>query len=121
MTLNLDVSQIQRKRNQFCWLLLACLLLGFINITLPFIAFEYAKKEKADITLREVRFNLVEIQSPQYHFWQFWATACSTSGKLLLIPYTIFWFQYFRSSGYSYKSSILCSLGMSFPLFNFFI
>jgi hypothetical protein len=122
MTLNLDRSQIQRKRNQFCWLLLACLLSGILAITFAFIALEYAKKEKADITFREVRFNLVEIKLPQYHFWRILATVCSTGGKILLTPLTlVFCFQYLRSLGFSYRRSILYILVMFLPIINLFI
>jgi hypothetical protein len=123
MTLNLDLSQIQRKRNQFSWLFLACLLIGGIAITFAFIALEYAKTEKADATIREVRFNRIEIQSPQYHFWRILAFVCSTSGKILLTPITlIVYFQYLRSLGYSFRRSVLYFLITLFlPVINLFI
>jgi hypothetical protein len=123
MTQNLDLLQIQRKRNQLCWLLLACVLVGVIAITFAFIALEYAKTEKADATIRDVRFNLIEIQSPQYHFWRILAMVCSTSGKTLLTPITlIVYFQYLRSLGYSSRRSILYLIvTLILPIINLFI
>jgi hypothetical protein len=85
------------------------------------VAFEYAKKEKADITFKEARFNFIEIQSPQYHLWRILATVFSTSGKMLLIPFTLVLFQYWRSSEHSLGRSILFSLVMVLPMINLFI
>jgi hypothetical protein len=120
MTLNLDLLQIQRKRNQFCWLLLASILIGTIAITFACVALEYAKKEKADISIRDIRFNRVEIQSPQYHFCRIGAIVCRTSG-MLLIPLTfVALFQYLRSLRYSYRRSILFLL-ILLPIINLYL
>ncbi|MDR2754752.1 MAG: hypothetical protein LBC20_03515 [Planctomycetaceae bacterium] len=123
MTLNLDISQIQRKRNQFCWLFLSCLLIGCISITCAYVALQYAKNEKADISVRDVRFNLAEIESPQYHFWRIWANVCSTGGKLLLTPITlVVYIQYLLSLGYSYRRTTLYFFAtLLLPIINLFI
>jgi hypothetical protein len=99
MASNLDLLQIQRKGNQFCWLFLACLLIGCFKIAFVCVALEYAKNEKADTTSREVRFNLIGIQSPQYHFWRILATVFNISGVLLTPLMLVACFRYLRSQG----------------------
>ncbi|MDR2172550.1 MAG: hypothetical protein LBP59_20615 [Planctomycetaceae bacterium] len=115
-----DVLLIKKKRRQFLWLILACFVVGGINITLLFISLDIARRERPETTVREVRFQLVEIQSQEYQSYRAVLSAFDLFGKLFLTPAIWFvYFQYLHSLGYSKKRSLCYLLATLFlPIIN---
>jgi len=61
---------VRKAKNLFYWLLFACFVYGGVNIYVASSALGEARQERSETTFREVRFNLVEIQSEKYHSLQ---------------------------------------------------
>lgn len=118
----MSTAVIRYRLKSFLRLLLVCIVIGIFNFTCAVVALNYARVEKPDIRIRDVRFNLVEIQSPQYHFYR----RCCTYGKLIgdvfaawcVVPFVL----YLRALGYSKsKTTLWCLSIFLLPVINLFI
>jgi hypothetical protein len=115
-------TQLIRKRlNWFLWCFSICLLWGVLNFFLTYTALEYAKTEIPDATFRQVRFNLIEVNAPEYHNYKLAADVMTPIGKLLGCFTFGVWVLYIGSLGYSRKKTILWVIAMFLPIINLFV
>lgn len=119
---DVDGDLIRRKRNLFCWLFLACLLIGGINIFLAFQALKIGWEEVPELTFRDVRFERVEIESPKYRQIRNVMSFLNIGGEILGIVLLYVYVQWLWAMDYSNTKTLLITLGTIFlPIVNMVI
>ena len=118
---DIDPNAIQRKQNLFLWLFLAALVWGGCNIAIAYTALGIAKEEVPEATLRDIRFDRIEIQSSQYHTLQTVLRISKSLSGFLTIYMCIVWFQYVQTMGYSRWGAFGHLLLLLIPLVNLIV
>ena len=117
----IDPSAIRHKQNLFLWLLLISIMWGGVNIAIAFTALQIAQEEKEDATIRDIRFNRIEIQSSKYQTLQTVLQTSTFCSRLFNFYFLAVWFQYIRTMGYSRWASFGHILLLFIPLVNLIV
>ena len=110
-----SIRNIRRAKNLFYLLFILCLVYGGIHIYLAESALYEAQLERPEMTLRDVRFDRVEIESEKYHTLQT-ILGFMEIGKYILGIVTI-WsvFRLMHLLDFDTTKKIVCSTGLIFP------
>ena len=98
---SIDPNTIRRKQNLILWLFIITLVWGAVIIPLAFTALRIAQEEIPEATIRDIRFNRIEVQSKTYQMLVIVLQISKTCSNIFFIYCCVVWFQYIRSMGYS--------------------
>ena len=95
---------------------------GIEPIAIAFTALRIAQEEMPEATIRDIRFNQIEIQSNKYQTLQIALQTSNFFGRLFGCYAFFVWFQYIRTMGYSRLASVGHVLLLIFiPLVNLIV
>ncbi len=115
---SVDAQAIQRKQNHILWLAFIGIVWGAVIIPVAFAALRKAQEEIPEATIRDVRFDRIVIESPEYKALQVVLLTSYPLSRLFSYYCLFVWFQYVRLLGYSRGASVGHVVLLLLPLVN---
>ncbi|MCL2743379.1 MAG: zinc ribbon domain-containing protein [Planctomycetaceae bacterium] len=104
-SLGIDTDAIRRKQKTILWLFLIGLLWGAVILPTAFVTLQIAREEIPDASIRDVRFNRIEVQSKTYQTLVMILQTSQFCSRIFFGYYLFVWFKYVRAMGYSRLAS----------------
>ena len=117
----IDPDLIRRKQNLILWLFIITFVWSAVIVPLAFTALRIAREEVPEATMRDVRFNRIEVQSKTYQTLVIVLKISKICSNFFFGYCCVIWFQYIRSMGYSRWGAAGHLLLLFIPLVNLIV